>query len=304
MGRHGKNATASAVYSYHERRKDTVEGQYGSQSMRLGKDSIKDFDCCSLTLQPCKNPVVTVDGYLYDKEAILECLLHQKRENARRLKEYERQKQRHEEKEFEQGREETHSMVAKFLSTEKSIVSKPINPFTGETTDSKSHDKTSKGQSTTDSGSAEDQRSKLPSFWIPSLTPDAKPTEIKKPDNKTYCPTSGRQLRVKDLVPVKFTPIADRDKKTSTIFKQARYMCPVTHDVLGNSIPCAVLRPSGEVVTMECVEKLIRTSDMMCPLTGKKLKESDIIQLDRGGTGYAASGVTLKAKIAGAAMMA
>lgn len=63
MGRHGKNATASAVYSYHERKKDTgsyyvdagrasitfcirffmctVEGQYGRQSMRLGKDSIK-----------------------------------------------------------------------------------------------------------------------------------------------------------------------------------------------------------------------------------------------------------------------
>ena len=88
MGRHGKNATASAVYSYHERKKDTgtcsggcvcvcvcvkqretkletlhtislVDGKYGSQSLRLGKDSVKEFDCCSLTLQPCRNPVIT-----------------------------------------------------------------------------------------------------------------------------------------------------------------------------------------------------------------------------------------------------
>ena len=31
-------------------------------------------------------------GYLYDKEAILEYILHQKREIARKMKEYERQK--------------------------------------------------------------------------------------------------------------------------------------------------------------------------------------------------------------------
>ncbi|XP_064400832.1 nitric oxide synthase-interacting protein-like [Halichondria panicea] len=295
MGRHGKNATASAVYSYHERRKDTAEGQYGSQSLRLGKDSIKDFDCCNLTLQPCKNPVLTTDGYLYDKEAILECLLHQKRDNARRMKEYEKQKQKHENKEIEDGMADTRSKIAKFFSAEKSIVSKPINPFSQKT----------KSEATPGTNvSSEEQRSKLPSFWIPSLTPDSTPTEIKKPDNKTYCPMSGAQLRVKDLISINFTPIADRDSKTSLIVKKARYMCPVTYDALGNSVPCAVLKTTGDVVTMECVEKLIRKNDMLCPLSGKKLKESDIITLVRGGTGYAASGVTLKATKAGAAIMA
>lgn len=32
---------------------------YGTQSIRLGKDAIKDFDCCCLSLQPCQDPVVT-----------------------------------------------------------------------------------------------------------------------------------------------------------------------------------------------------------------------------------------------------
>ena len=31
-------------------------------------------------------------------------------------------------------------------------------------------------------------------------------------------------------------------ERDDLIFLQARYMCPVTHDVLGNSIPCAVLK--------------------------------------------------------------
>jgi len=33
---------------------------------------------------------------------------------------------------------------------------------------------------------------------------------------------SGRVLRVKDLLPVKFTPIADRDTKTALIVKQVQ----------------------------------------------------------------------------------
>lgn len=37
---------------------------------------------------------------------------------------------------------------------------------------------------------------------------------------------------------------------------------------------------SGDVVTMECVEKLIK-KDMMHPLTSIKLKEKDIIEMQR-----------------------
>ena len=48
---------------------------------------------------------------------------------------------------------------------------------------------------------------------------------------------------LQDLVPVKFTAIADRDSKTAAIVKQTRYMCPVTRDVLSNSVGCVLLRP-------------------------------------------------------------
>ena len=110
---------------------------------------------------------------------------------------------------------------------------------------------------------------------------------------------SGKPLRIKDLIPVKFTLVAGNDK--SLITQEVRYKCAVTHDALGNSVPCAVLRNTGNVVTMDCVEKLIK-KDMMCPFTGERLKESDIIPIQRGGTGFAGSGVELNAKKDGPAM--
>lgn len=82
----------------------------------------------------------------------------------------------------------------------------------------------------------------LPSFWIPSKTPGAKEVALQKPDKTIYCPVSGKPLKLKDLIPIKFTVVRDPDDKRSLIVKQARYMCPITHDVLGNSVPCAVIK--------------------------------------------------------------
>ena len=41
MTRHGRNATNSAVYTYHERQKDASSSGYGTDKCRLGKDSLK-----------------------------------------------------------------------------------------------------------------------------------------------------------------------------------------------------------------------------------------------------------------------
>lgn len=41
MPRHARNCTAGSVYTYHEKVKDAQQSGYGTQSMRLGKDSIK-----------------------------------------------------------------------------------------------------------------------------------------------------------------------------------------------------------------------------------------------------------------------
>ncbi|KAG5279965.1 hypothetical protein AALO_G00083480 [Alosa alosa] len=287
MTRHGKNCTAGAVYTYHEKKKDTAASGYGTQSVRLGKDAIKDFDCCCLSLQPCRDPVVTPDGYLYEKEAILEYILHRKTEIAKKMKAYEKQKKAQRSENHLEATSEQRERVKNFKKNEGSIVSKPINPFTSgkdgaAQNGSKAMGSTAGSDSAvagSSSGSSISSTSALPSFWIPSLTPEAKPTAVKKPDKTVLCPM------------------------VKLLTRQDRYVCAVTKDTLGNSLPCAVLRPSGAVVTLECVEKLIR-KDMIDPVNGEKLKEKDIIVLQRGGTGFAGSGVDLRAKEARPVMQA
>ena len=146
MTRHGKNSTANPVYSYHERKKDTKVSGYGTKNERLGKDSIREFDCCSLTLQPCREPVVTLDGYIYDKEAILECLLHQKTEIARKLKAFDKQKKKAESEEKDKRAEKERSEVESFVSMERRITTKPSTAFSSTKAQSVLKPSTSGGQ--------------------------------------------------------------------------------------------------------------------------------------------------------------
>lgn len=286
MTRHARNCTAGAVYTYHEKKKDAQASGYGTNTQRVGKDSIKDFDCCSLTLQPCRTPVVTADGYLFDKESILEYIITKKNEYSRKLKEYEKQKRKEQTELAELAAAEERSKLNNFLKTEKNIVSSPIKPFKSDPL---------KVEKPSVSNMAGGREKHLPSFWIPSKTPEAKDKSLKKPDKTIYCPVSGKPLKPKDLIDVKFTEVKDPDDKKSLIVKENRYMCIVTHDILSNSVPCAVLRTTGDIVTLECVERIIK-KDWIHPLTGEKLKEQDIIPLQRGGTGYSTTNNNLEGK--------
>jgi len=279
MTRHGKNATASAVYTYHERKKDTNEGQYGTQSVNIGRDSARNFDCCCLTLAPCKDPVCTPDGYLYEREAILTNLLKQKRKIAKQEKAYSKQ-----------NAEKPDNVAAAAKAQEfldKQSSSSAINVK-----------KSSKVGSS-------DMR-KLNNFWVPNLQGHASEETIKKPDGKTKCPITNSPLRLKDLVTVNFSPMPQDSAGKSTVCQEVRYMCAVTKDALCNTTVCAVLRTSGRVITLDCYEKVIK-KDMLDPVSGEKIKEKDVIVLKRGSTGYAGAlntGEDLIAKKKGAVLMA
>uniref|UniRef100_A0A0A9WHI3 Nitric oxide synthase-interacting protein homolog n=1 Tax=Lygus hesperus TaxID=30085 RepID=A0A0A9WHI3_LYGHE len=287
MTRHARNCTAGAVYTYHEKKKDAEASGYGTENRRIGKDSVKDFDCCCLTLQPCANPVITPEGFLFDKEAILQYIITKKNENNRKLKEYEKQRRKAQDELADLAEAERQSKVSAFQKTESNIMSSVHKAGSSTSVIGKNLPSVSNMTNGRDKN--------LPSFWVPSMTPKAKIKKLDKPEHKVLCPMTGKPLKMKDLIDVKFTLVKDPDDKKSLIIKDNRYMCAVTHDILSNSVPCAVLRPTGDVVTMECVEKLIR-KDMMHPLTGEKLEEKDIIVMERGGTGYAQTNSNLEGK--------
>ncbi|XP_033646214.1 nitric oxide synthase-interacting protein-like [Asterias rubens] len=290
---------------------------YGTNKTRLGKDSVGDFDCCCLTLQPCANPVITEEGYLYDKEAIFEYVLKQKQDYEKQMKEYHRQCRLQQEEVSQVKKTVKEDKVKAFIEKERSITSKPLNPFSeapptkrakldhSETPSTSSSSGTAAAAAATAAVSENgDKKSELPSFWIPSLTPQAKATLVQKPSKAVYCPMSKKPLRIKNLIQVNFVRADDVNDKRPLVAKQIRYKCAVTHDILSNKTPCAVLRPSGNVVTMDCIKKIIK-KDMTDPFTGDTLKENDIIKIRRGGTGFAsAAESSLEAKKARPVMMA
>lgn len=218
MTRHAKNCTAGAFYTYSEKKKDANASGYGTTSLRLGKDSIRSFDCCALTLQPCQNPVVSKDGYLFEKSAILEYIIAKKNEYSRALKEYNRQK--------ESQNDPQASTIEKLERISKALLAP-----------------TSSTSSISNMAAGNEKR--LPSFWIPSETPNNKAAVQKAPDSTIYCPVSNKVLRVKDLIDVKFTQLNKKDMDgKSFMVSHARYKCPVTHDILSNAVGCAVLKPT------------------------------------------------------------
>ncbi|VDM81864.1 unnamed protein product [Strongylus vulgaris] len=346
MTRHGKNCTASSVYSYHERQRDAKVSGYGTLHARLGADSIKEFDCCSLTLQPCKNPVITPDGYLFDREAVLEYILAQKKEIAKRTKEWEKQNAinaeemrkvvkfdlsyvdciacQKENSTFAQ-RSDQEKIVRKFDEVEGTPAHPGYKISSDEAREGNSNSNPLKrpgsaitiqpaqkvralGNEGEISNMKGEKSKQLPSFWIPELNPTASATKLEKPSQKVLCPLSGKPLKLKDLMEVKFTEVPKDDDEKSIISAKVRYMCPVTHDALTNTTRCAYLKKSSVrymcpvthdaltnttrcaylkkskcVVTWDVVEKLIK-KDWTDPVTGDPMTESDIIELQRGGS--------------------
>lgn len=301
MTRHSKNCTASAVYSYHEKQKDAKVSGYGSLKMRMSKDAVKDFDCCSLSLQVCREPIITKDGVLFDKQCILEYIVAKKNEISRKMKEYEKQCKKDQLELQELGEAEQRSKVEKLLKAEGvSSSTSPLASYSNSApkgpvvsdggncqivkgkNDNKMIEKP-KDQIISNMENGKDK--KLPSFWIPALTPHAGLAKAEKPDKTVLCPVSGKPLKMKDFIDVKFTKIDKSEERHSLQGKRDRYKCPVSGDVLGNNVPSAVLRTTGDVVTMDVV-KLIK-KDMQHPITGQKLSDNDIIPIVRGGTGFA-----------------
>jgi len=90
--RHSKNAgtMGSENLTYAEKK---ALG-FGTIKERLGKETVKDFDHCGLGLTHAVDPMVTPEGVLYDREHILQCLLHQKKDIARKMKTWEAEQAR------------------------------------------------------------------------------------------------------------------------------------------------------------------------------------------------------------------
>ncbi len=92
MGKkHSKNAETRGWYSAAEKKRDTAQSSWGTQAMRLSADSVVDWDCCCLSTARPADPIATPEGFLFNRESLLEYMLAARQAGARKLKEWEDQ---------------------------------------------------------------------------------------------------------------------------------------------------------------------------------------------------------------------
>ena len=126
------------------------------------------------------------------------------------------------------------------------------------------------------------------SFWLASKTPAAERAAA-APRRDTLCPASGKRLRLKDLVALKFTPVVEGGGEAN-----GRHMCPVSMRVLTKATKLVALRATGDVMTEEAFIKVVRPEGAW---GGHKITSAkDVIKIRAGGSSFAGSHAQVLAK--------
>lgn len=147
---------------------------------------------------------------------------------------------------------------------------------------------------------------KLPSFWVPSITPTSnKNTELhkitKKPKTAPVCPASPADrphaYSLATLVGVCFSE-EDEDgatAATATATPRRARVCPACKKVLSNASKAVLARPCGHVLCKHCVDRFMRPSGHHDPHAhdGPDALDPDALRcyvcdadlVDRGGGG-------------------
>ncbi|KAG2123213.1 hypothetical protein BD769DRAFT_1743550 [Suillus cothurnatus] len=324
MTKHSKNNTASSVFSYAERQK----AEYGTKRQRLGNESMRNFDACSLCLQRAREPIACDQGHLFCRECAYTDLLTQKKD-IKRQKERLEQLKKETEEEKERAREAARERVlrdfekgqlglsanlpsvasASSVGAKDSRSSKRKLDFDSSTVETLTREAEEAALRQIEREQAESLRHKLPDFWLPSLTPtytsNGLPSSLKDVKVQTTCRGGNppHPITLKSLVSVKFTllPAAstsqssdstpvESDKGKSKLEDDGVPICPACKSNLHNNRMMFLMKPCSHVVCKVCVDKLVRVTKQ-CIVCDHALDDKDMIELKREGTGFAGGGI-------------
>jgi nitric oxide synthase-interacting protein len=244
MPRHSKNSTNRALFTYDEYK----NLDYGTQRVRLGRDSLRSFDACNICLQQAIEPVCCTKGHLYCKECIYNSILEQKKEIMKEEKEFQEELAKQQAELSEKSQHEKSKEIETFLTIQKGIQllkSKQIK---------ESIESNRVLPSNEDSRSQENKKRKIVSCMV-----DSHPISLRK------------------LFPVYFTQLEEEKQQIHHSF-----ICPACRKILSNSGKMFILPNCGHVFCKLCIEKLIQVSQT-CLLCDKKCKAEDSIPLKHEG---------------------
>ncbi|KAF2434578.1 hypothetical protein EJ08DRAFT_646523 [Tothia fuscella] len=285
MVAHSKRNTSLAFFTSYER--SLLKHAWGSQNSRLTRDSFLPFGSCSLCLLPAREPVACPNGDIFCRECAMNNLLSQRQEIKRLEGEMERARVEGVEKEGREDEEARERAVRDFEEVQMGLNVRKLGRSRADEEAESEVKKVGKRKFELDEGEllriAQEERKKykkelddekkaaathLPSFWVPSQTPDSKTDKtanheiIKVPKLHPLCPSSSEtnthNLTLKTLTTINFTL---EPSPTST---EPIPSCPACKKALSNSSKAVLAIPCGHVLCKPCVAKFmtpVRTPD-------------------------------------------
>lgn len=324
MGRKSKQPGGHNPLTYHEQKRLKSSG-YGTQSTRLTTESQLPFGHCCLSLSPALSDnkeggvgsggnggvVATPSGHIYSREAIVQYLLTKNGDIKRMKEEYDKKRLDVESRRVEWEEKNTKKEENLFVKKDQGAMvvhgSNTNNHSIGD-----GSKKASAAAGTKNSKESGENSLKKISFWLASSQPvhqkgagengdfdyeaelDALPPP---PPERPASPMSGNPLKLKQLIPLHLIREGDDDKSSkgkNSGNDMGKVLCAVSGKTITNHSVVAI-RTSGQVMIRSVYEELARPT-MTCPVTGKKFKEKDVIELQKAASGFAASGKVVAKK--------
>ncbi|KAF4989160.1 hypothetical protein FGRMN_9303 [Fusarium graminum] len=336
---HSKRNTSRPVFTSHERA--LAKSHWASSSARLHRDSFLPFGSCGLCLNIARDPVSCRRGDIFCRECALSNILTQKKDikraqRARVIAEEETAKHKADEDEQDRERaiEDFELTQAGLDRKKKGNAAKPDEEKAGATSgdsnslalvpatkrkfelDKDELDRIAREDKVKARKALEDEKAAkphLPSFWTPSLTPDAQssklPPVVKKDKTVPSCPASSPEnphpITMPNLITINFNEEETPKGKQRT--------CPSCLKMLTNASNPMMAKQCGHVMCHNCIKQFMippskkpsseDAPPLTCyvcdvPLTFNSQKQDStassstpgLIALQSEGTGFSAHG--------------
>ncbi|OCK75649.1 hypothetical protein K432DRAFT_429267 [Lepidopterella palustris CBS 459.81] len=277
---HSKRNTSLAFFTSYER--SELKATWGSQSTRLTRDSFLPFGSCQLCLLPSVSPVSCPSGDLFCRECAVNNLLSQRREIKRLEKAAEKDRAAEREEAARLDEEARERAVMEFEAVQMGleaklgaggrVVGREGGKVVVEREEGEGRGKKRKFEideeellriAREERGRAKlalseekrAARTHLPSFWVPSETPNSIKTTAGTRKLQPTCPASNssspHDLSLKTLTAVNFT-----EEKSTESASPVR-TCPSCRKALTNSTKAVLAIPCGHVLCKPCATKFM-----------------------------------------------
>lgn len=233
-------------------------------------------------------------GHIYSREAIISYLLTKTQELKEARAKYDAQIETDQNKEIQKQQETQEQQTKEFLQKDQGSIQ--LSKLQHEST-FKQNLKRKISVESKEVGTMKLQRT---SYWLsesqPQYTNESKESEIRNnpPPDRPASPMSGEPLRLKDLTPITLKRDKDDDNNNQALLIGSKCLCAVSNKVITTQ-PTILIRKTGVVMLEDVFNKVVKSS-MVCPITGKKFKEKDVLRLNKCASGFAASGNVVATK--------